>query len=100
MDIEESAFNREFDVLFICGVFNLRIAGIEESMKSILKKLITICKGDLHLNVLSYKTAHRDVELFYVKPEELLRFAKAELSPDTVLRDDIIEGDIFLSVFR
>jgi 2-polyprenyl-3-methyl-5-hydroxy-6-metoxy-1,4-benzoquinol methylase len=37
VDIDETEFNRAFDVVFICGVFNLRIAGIKELMKNVLK---------------------------------------------------------------
>ncbi|MFH1701916.1 MAG: class I SAM-dependent methyltransferase [Nitrospirota bacterium] len=39
LDIEETEVNRAFDIIFICGVFNLRIAGIKESMKNILNKI-------------------------------------------------------------
>lgn len=39
IDIEEEAFERSFDIIFVCGVFNLRVTGIEESMKNVLKKL-------------------------------------------------------------
>lgn len=66
------------------GVFNLRIAGIEESMKNILIKLMSICNGALHLNVLSYNTVQRDVELFYAQLADLLEFAQTGLAPDAV----------------
>jgi hypothetical protein len=39
LDIEETEVNGAFDIIFICGVFNLRIAGIKESMKNILNKI-------------------------------------------------------------
>ena len=68
VDIDETEFNREFDIVFICGVFNLRVAGIEESMKSISKKLFTLCKEVLHINLLTNYIPQRDIELFYVKP--------------------------------
>jgi SAM-dependent methyltransferase len=100
VDIEEDRFNRTFDVIFICGEFNLRIAGIEESMKSCLKILFGMCREALHFNALSYIIHQRNVELYYVKPEELLQFVSADLSDNAVLRDDIIKGDIFLSVYK
>jgi 2-polyprenyl-3-methyl-5-hydroxy-6-metoxy-1,4-benzoquinol methylase len=98
VDLEESEFERAFDVIFICGVFNLRIAGIEESMKNVLKTLFRLCKETLHVNFLSYYIAQRNVELFYVKPEEILKFAITELSPSVKLMND--KEDIFLSVYR
>jgi SAM-dependent methyltransferase len=100
VDIEEDEFDREFNVIIICGVFNLRIAGIEESMNRCLKRLFGICREVLHFNSLSYNIPQRNVELHYVKPEELLRFVRNELSDSVVFRDDIVKGDIFLSVYK
>ncbi len=98
VDLEESEFERVFDVIFICGVFNLRIAGIEESMKNVLKKLFRLCKEALHVNLLSYYIAQRNVELFYVKPEEIMKFAITELSRSVTLMHE--KEDIFLSVYK
>lgn len=98
VDLEESEFERVFDVIFICGVFNLRIAGIEESMKNVLKKLFRLCNEALHVNLLSYYIAQRNVELFYVKPEEIMKFAITELSRSVTLMYE--KEDIFLSVYR
>jgi ubiquinone/menaquinone biosynthesis C-methylase UbiE len=98
MDIEESEVERDFDIIFVCGVFNLRIAGIEESMKNVLKKLFRLCKEALHINLLSYYIAQRNVELFYVKPEEILKFVITEISPCVRLIHE--REDIFLSIYR
>ena len=98
VDLEESEFERVFDVIFVCGVFNLRVAGIEESMKNVLKKLFRLCKEALHVNLLSYYIAQRNVELFYVKPEEVMKFAITELSRSVTLMHE--KEDIFLSVYR
>jgi 2-polyprenyl-3-methyl-5-hydroxy-6-metoxy-1,4-benzoquinol methylase len=98
VDIDENGFNREFDIVFICGVFNLRIAGIEESMKSILKKLFKLCREVLYINLLTYYIPQRDIELFYVKPEEILQFVIAELSRSLTLVHT--KEDIFLSIYK
>jgi len=98
VDLEESEFERVFDIILICGVFNLRIAGIEESMKNVLKKLFRLCKEAIHVNLLSYYIAQRNVELFYVKPEEIMKFAITELSRSVTLRHE--KEDIFLSVYK
>jgi len=98
MDIEESEFTQEFDVIFVCGVFNLRIAGIEESMKNVLKKLYRLCRESLHVNLLTYYVPRRNVELFYVKPEEVLHFAITEISRSVTLMHG--KDDIFLSIHR
>jgi SAM-dependent methyltransferase len=98
MDIDETEFTREFDIIFICGVFNLRIADIEESMKNTLKKLFKLCREALHVNLLSYYIQQRSLELFYVKPEEILHYAITELSRHVTLMHE--KEDIFLSVYR
>lgn len=97
-DIDEVRFEREFDVVFVCGVFNLRVAGIKESMQEELKKLFRICREALHVNLLTFYTPSRSVELFYVKPEKILEFAIRELSASVTLRHS--REDIFLSVYH
>lgn len=97
-DIDDSPFDLLFDVVIAIGVFNLRIAGIEESSRCLLKKLFHLCRESLHANFLTYYIPRRTVELFYVKPEELLAFALKEISPDVTLRH--IQEDIFLSVYQ
>ncbi|MEW6571602.1 MAG: class I SAM-dependent methyltransferase, partial [Nitrospirota bacterium] len=96
-DIEESSLHREFDVVFVCGVFNLRVAGIQETMKNILKILFGLCKEALHINFLTYYVPQRNIELFYVKPEEILLFAITELSKTMSLVHE--KEDIYLSVY-
>jgi SAM-dependent methyltransferase len=98
MDIDETDFNRHFDIIFVCGVFNLRIAGIEESMKHILRKLFRLCMEALHVNLLTSYIPQKSAELFYVKPEEILNFAITELSRSVALQHT--KEDIFLSVYR
>ena len=98
MDIDETEFNRDFDIIFVCGVFNLRIAGIEESMKHIIRKLFRLCTEALHINLLTSYIPQKSVELFYVKPEEVLNFAITELSRSVTLLH--AKEDIFLSVYR
>lgn len=98
LDMEEDTFEREFDITIVCGVFNLRVAGIQESMYNVLKKLFKLCREALHINVLTYYIANRNVELFYVKPEEILLFTLTELSRSVTLMH--LNEDIFLSVYK
>ena len=98
MDIDDVEINREFDIIFICGVFNLRIAGIEESLKDILLKLSHSYRESLYGNFLSWYVPQRTVELFYVKPEEILHFVLNKISRSVVLRH--MKEDIFLSIYK
>ena len=98
LDIEETDFDKVFDVILTCGVFNLRIAGIEESMRSVLKRIFTLAKEVLHLNLLTYYVPTKSVELFYVKPEDILHFSINELSRHVHL---LHRGeDMYLSIYQ
>lgn len=97
LDIDEYMFHRRFDVIIAIGVFNLRIAGIEESMKGLLKKLFPLCRESLHVNFLTYYVPRRNVELFYVTPEEILAFVITEISRTVTVRH--VKEDVFLSVY-
>ncbi len=98
MDLEEENLDRKFDIIFACGVFNLRIAGIEESLKKILKILFSMCREAVHLNLLTFYVPNRTVELFYVKPEEIVEYIIKNLSRYVRLFN--CEEDIYLSVYH
>ncbi len=98
LDIEEAPPERFFDTVLICGLFNLRIAGIRESMQRCLEILFPRCREALLLNVPSARSPHKGIEMFYADPGELLEFARRKLSPRSDLREDLVEGEIFLSV--
>jgi SAM-dependent methyltransferase len=98
VDIEEESFNRMFDVIVACGVFNLRIAGIDDSVRNVTKKLFGLCSESLHMNFLTYYVPQRNVELFYIKPEEILHFVMTEISRTVTL---VQRGeDVFLSIYK
>lgn len=100
LDVEEAPWERRFDIVVACGVFNLRIGGIAESLRETVKILFGLCRESLHLNFLTARTPRQDVELHYVDPENLLRFALEELSPRVTLRHGLVPDDVFLSVQR
>ena len=98
LDIDETDINEKFDVVFICGTFNLRIAGIEETVRNVLKKLFGLCREALYVNFLSFYVPRRDFELFYVKPDEMVRFVLSELSRSLTFTR---EGeDIYLAIYN
>jgi SAM-dependent methyltransferase len=100
LDVEEDPFDRRFDQVVACGVYNLRIGGIAEAAREGLRRLFGLCREALHVNFLTAHGARQDVELHYVDPPELLRFALAELSPAVTLRHGLVPGDLFLSVLQ
>lgn len=100
LDVDESAWERRFDVVVACGVFNLRVADIAASMPATVRTLFGLCRESLHVNFLTARTPLHDPELFHVDPPELLRFALDELSSKVVLRHGVVADDVFLSVYR
>jgi len=83
----------------MCGTFNLRAAGVEESMKNSLRIIFSRTRESLHLNCLSYHRRVRDPELFYVRPSVLVELAEKELSTRYMLCHGLPEGDIFFTVY-
>lgn len=99
MEIDEEPLNEYFDYIFICGVFNLKVPGVEEDMKSTLINLFKYCNKGLALNALSSHTPVKDPELHFTSPEAMVKFAIENLSPAVALRHDRIENDFTLFVY-
>jgi SAM-dependent methyltransferase len=99
-DVEEEPLGRSFDVVVACGVFNLRVGGIQETLESALPLLFAAAREALHANFLSARAPHKDVELHYVDPAWLLAFARERLSPGAEVREDLHPDDVFLTVRR
>ena len=99
-DIEEEPLGRQFDVVVACGVFNLRVGGIRETVEGVLPMLFGAAREAFHANFLSTRTPHKDVELHYVEPAWLLAFARERLSPNAGVREDLHPDDVFLTVRR
>lgn len=99
-DIEREELKDDFDFVFLCGVFNLRVEGLEDYVKSTLIKLFKHSKKGLAFNALSAYNPKKDFELLYLKPEEIFSFAIENLSPFVSLRHDRIPYDFTLFVYR
>jgi SAM-dependent methyltransferase len=99
-DIEEEPLGRSFDVVVACGVFNLRVGGIGETVEALLPLLFGCAQEALHANFLSARAPHKDVELHYVDPAWLRAFAREHLSPAAEVREDLVPDDVFLTVRR
>lgn len=99
-DLEEEPLGGEFDVVIACGVFNLRVGGIRETIEAVLPLLFGYTREALHANFLTTRAPQHDVELHYVDPEWLLAFARERLSPTAAVREGLVPDDVFLSVRR
>jgi len=99
MSIDEEALEGYFDYIFICGVFNLRVPGVQDDLRNALVNLFKHCNKGLALNALSTHTPVKDIELNYTSPEDMVKFSIENLSPSVVLRHDRIENDFTLFVY-
>ncbi len=92
-------FEGFYDYIFICGVFNLQVPGVEEDLRDALVTLFKHCNKGLALSALSSHTPVKDPELHFTSPEDTVRFAIENLSPSVALRHDRIENDFTLYVY-
>jgi len=99
MSADDDAFEEYYDYIFICGVFNLQVPGVDDDMKHALVTLFKHCNKGLALSALSSHTPIRDPELHFTSPEEMVKFSLENLSPSIALRHDRIQHDFTLYVY-
>ena len=99
-DSEEDTLEEDFDYIFLCGVFNLEVPGLNALIRRTLKSLFSRCRIALAFNGLSGHDPQKDYELHYVLPEEMFAFAVRELSPHVSLRHDRMHDDFTMFVYR
>jgi SAM-dependent methyltransferase len=99
-DIDKDILDEDFDYIFLCGVFNLKVEGIDETVKNTLIKLFKHCRKALAFNAISLHDPKKDFELHYMSPEDILNFTVTDLSPYVSLRHDRIPYDFTMFVYR
>lgn len=99
-DIDKDIFNEDFDYIFLCGVFNLKVQGLGKMIESALTKLFERCRIALAFNALSEHNPKKDFELHYILPEDMFAFAVKNLSPHVSLRHDRIIYDFTMFVYK
>ena len=99
MNADDDEFEGFFDYIIICGVFNLNVPGVDQDLKNALVTLFKHCNKALALNALSSHTPIKDPELHFTSPEEMVKFAIENLSPEVALRHDRIPDDFTLYIY-
>jgi len=99
MNADDDEFEGFYDYIFICGVFNLQVPGVDDDLKNALVALFKHCNKGMALSALSSHTPIRDHELHFTSPEELVQFSLDNLSPSIALRHDRIQYDFTLYVY-
>lgn len=99
-DIDKDVICEDFDYIFLCGVFNLRVQRLDEIVKNILLILFKHCHIGLAFNALSSHNPRKDFELHYISPEDMLGFVIKNLSPYVLLRHDRMKYDFTIFVYK
>jgi SAM-dependent methyltransferase len=99
MNADDDPLEGYFDYIFICGVFNLLVPGVQDDLRNALVTLFRHCNKGLALNALSSHTPVKDLELNFTSPEETVKFAIENLSPSVALRHDRIPNDFTLYIY-
>lgn len=99
-DIDREDIGDEYDYIFLCGVFNLKVQGLVDTIPETLKALFRYCRVAMAFNALSAHDPQKNFELNYLYPDEIFRFAVQELSPYAVLRHDRVPYDFNLFVYK
>lgn len=95
LDLDSKQLSGYYDYVILCGVFNLKIDGVKESIKKYLDKLFTYTNKTLVFNCLSSYSKTKDINFVYLDPAEILNTGNG-ITESVELRHDLIEGDIFL----
>lgn len=99
-DAERDTLTETFDFIFLCGVFNLKVEGLNNTIRNVLKSLFEHCESTLAFNGLSAHTPDKAYDLHYVSPEDMVEFARQNLSPHVVLRQGTIPHEFFIFINR
>ncbi len=99
-DAEKNVLYEDFDYIFLCGVFNLNVQGLDETVKNVLIKLFKHCRHALAFNALSVHDPKKNFELHYTSPEDIFYFAVKNLSPLVSLRHDRMVHDFTMFIYR
>jgi len=99
MNADDDQFEGFYDYIFICGVFNLQVPGVDDDLKNALVTLFRHCNKGLALSALSSHTPIKDPELHFTSPGEMVKFSLENLSPSIALRHDRIQYDFTLYVY-
>jgi len=86
MDIEIDRFPKNYDWLFLSGLFNDKNIGSEALMFKIIRKMFKASRKGIVFNSLSTHVDYKDKKLFYSNPEKVFNYCVKNLSKYIVLK--------------
>lgn len=93
-DVEESPVKEEFDYIFICGVFNNRVDGAEDSMRYAVSNLFKQARKGLVFTALSSLELSKSIDLHYTDPALLLDFIRSNITGNVTMIEGAIPFDL------
>jgi SAM-dependent methyltransferase len=98
--LDRDILDEDFDYIFLCGVFNVKVDGIESEIRKSLSTLWGHCRKALAFNALSSDEPRKDFALHYTSPVALREFAEKKLSSAVSVKVDDRAHDFTMFVFR
>jgi len=98
--LDRDVLDEDFDYIFLCGVFNVKVEGIENEIRKSLSILWGHCRKALAFTALSSDEPRKDFALHYTSPVALREFAEKKLSSAVSLKVDDRAHDFTMFLFR
>lgn len=99
-DIMEDKVKKKFDLVLMSGLFNLDVGQDIEWVHEFLKKMFALCKRGISFNAISTHVNFKEKGMFYLSPEETLRFCIDHLSPRVLLTHHNLPYNYTVTVFK
>ena len=102
LDIEDTPLDesQKFDMVALCGVFNTRIQGATESMKNVMRLLWPHTGRTLAATFMPIPSFRMEHDMNYMDPEDVLAYARREISPKAELEGKEDLDDMSLVIRR
>lgn len=100
VDIINEEFNRKFDIVCLCGVFNLKTDNGKEYMEKMLLAAYEKCKECLTFNFISTYVNYVDDGMEYHNPVDVMRFCIENLSRKVTIIHHYEKCDVACRIFR
>lgn len=100
MDILDEKLDRNYDVVVLCGVFNIRTDDGDSYMKNLLIKSFEYCNKVLCFNFISNHVNYVEGMMEYHNPADILDFCIEKLSPKVEMFHHYLKCDVCCHVYR
>ena len=93
LDLLADDYPQGHDTYVVCGVFNNKLPGNVEFMRTVLEKAFTAARRQVTFNAMSVYVDFEAPDLYYTDPREVFDFCKRHLTRKVTLRHDYLVRD-------